>query len=362
MVYKDTHKTKDGRCWYFRVQINNVPYKSKRYLTKEEAKKEEAIYRLNHKSTNHTLFSVVADAYFENLKTYCKYSTIYTYMKDYNKHIYPYFSQKDIFSINILDYNLWCENMSKNGFTAKYLNKINSLLKNIFQFAVVNYDLPSNPVVKTFKEKSKIQTESKLRYITKEEFDKFISVVDDDMYKLFFEILFYTGARKGELLCLTWNDIDLDRKVIRINKTLYKIHDNAPTTNKTNQVREIYLNDSLVQNIAIYKANRMSFKDFSNEWFVFGDIKTLSTTQIERKKHLYFEKSGVKEITIHEFRHSHVSNMVSLYLKSGNTDSTKFFIMMSQRLGHSIEVMQRTYMHLFPNTQDDIVNMLNKLS
>lgn len=362
MVYKDTHKTKDGRCWYFRVQIDNAPYKSKRYLTKKEATDEEAKYRLNHKSTKHTLFGVVADSYFDSLNSYCKYSTVYTYLKDYNKHICPYFSRKDIYSINILDYNLWYEKMASNGFTAKYLNKINSLLKNIFQYAVVNYGLSSNPVVKTFKEQSKIQTVPKLRYITKEQFDKFISVIDDDMYKLFFEMLFYTGARKGELLCLTWNDIDLQRKVITINKTLYKIHDNTPTTNKTNQVRQIYLNDSFVQNIAIYKQNKMKYKDFSNNWYVFGDIQTLATSTIERKKHHYFELSGVPEITIHEFRHSHVSMLVNEYLKSGNTDSTKFFIMMSQRLGHTIEVMQRTYMHLFPNTQNDIVDMLNKLS
>lgn len=361
MVYKDTYKTKDGKCWCFRVQIDGVRHKSVRYATKEEAKKEEAKYILNHKSNNSVLFSTVADSYFDSLKSYCKYSTIYTYLKDYNKHIYPYFRDKDIYSINILDYNLWYENMAKKCLKAKYLNKINSLLKNIFQYAVVNYDLPGNPVVKTFKEQSTIQTESKLRYITKEEFDKFISVIDDDMYRLFFETLFYTGCRKGELLCLTWNDIDLDRKVIRINKTLYKIHKNTPTTNKTNQVREIYLNNAFVQKLAIYKQNRMPFKDFSNEWYVFGDVNTLSTTQIERKKHHYFELSGVREITIHEFRHSHVSLLVNEYLKSGNTDSTKFFIMMSQRLGHTIEVMQRTYMHLFPNTQDDIVNMLNNL-
>lgn len=361
MVYKDTHKTKDGRCYYFQVMINRKLYKSKRYLTKKEASEEEAKYILNHKSINHTLFSVVADSYFDSLNSYCKYSTVYTYLKDYNKHIYPYFHDKDIFSINILDYNLWFEEMSKKCLKAKFLNKVNSLLKNIFQYAVVNYDLPSNPVVKTFKEHSQIQTDSKLRYITKEDFDKFVSVIDDPMYKLFFEMLFYTGARKGELLCLTWNDIDLQRKVIRINKTLYKIHDNSPTTNKTNQVREIYLNDSFVQNIVNYKANRMSFKDFSNNWYVFGDVKTLSTTQLERKKHQYFELSGVKEITIHEFRHSHVSMLVNEYLKSGNTDSTKFFIMMSQRLGHTIPVMEKTYLHLFPNTQDDIVNMLNNL-
>ena len=359
MVYKDTHKTKDGRCYFFQVYRNSKLYKSKRYLTRKEAVEEEAKYLLLHDHPNKINFELVASAYFDNLSTYSKYSTVYTYQKDYNKHICPYFARKDISSINTLDYNVWYEEMSKKHLKAKYLNKINSLLRNIFNYAIQNYGCTNNPVIKTFKERSTIQDE-RLRYITKEEFDKFISVIDDDMWKLFFETLFYTGIRKGELLCLTWNDIDLDKKTIRINKTLYKIHRNTPTTNKTNQIREIYLNDTFVQELAIYKRLVMSYKDFSNNWYVFGNTLTLSTTTIERKKHHYFELSGVREISIHEFRHSHVSNMVQLYLKSGNTDSTKFFIMMSQRLGHTIPVMQKTYMHLFPNTQDDLVDMMNK--
>ena len=361
-IEKDKVKTRDGRQYYFRVMINGRSYKSKRYLTREEARKEEAQYILKHKHPNRASFEVVGDSYFKFLSTYCKYSTTYTYIKDYSKHIYPYFARKDIFSINILDYNNWYDIMAKKGLKAKYLNKINSLLKNIFQFAVQNYDLEYNPVVKTFKENhSEIKTD-KIRYITKNEFDRFISVADDPMYKLLFEFLFYTGARIGEVICLTWNDINLERKYVSITKTLYKIHNNTPTSNKTNTNRQIYLNDSLVDNLTRYKASRMVYKDFSNNWYIFGDVNTLSTTQIQRKKHQYFVKSGVNEITIHEFRHSHVSNIVDMYLKSGNTDSTKFFIMMSQRLGHTIPVMQRTYLHLFPNTQDDLVKMLNNLS
>ena len=64
---------------------------------------------------------------------------------------------------------------------------------------------------------------------------------------------------------------------------------------------------------------------------------------------------------MHEFRHSHVSLLINEYIKSGQTDTTKFFIMMSNRLGHTIDVMQKTYMHLFPSIQDEIVDLLNNL-
>lgn len=181
------------------------------------------------------------------------------------------------------------------------------------------------------------------------------------MYKLLFEFLFYTGARIGEVICLTWKDIDLQNKYVSITKTLYKIHNNTPTSNKTHKNRQIYLNDSLVANLTRFKAQKKVYKDFSDNWYVFGDIKTLSTTQIQRKKHQYFTDADIHEITIHEFRHSHCSMCINELLKQGKT-STSILLMLSQRLGHSIQVMQKTYMHLFPNTQNDIVDMLNNLS
>ena len=87
----------------------------------------------------------------------------------------------------------------------------------------------------------------------------------------------------------------------------------------------------------------------------------LSQTTIDRKKHLYFSLANINEITFHEFRHSHVSLLINEYVKSGQTDTTKFFLMLSNRMGHSIEVMQKTYMHLFPTIQDEIVDLLDNL-
>ena len=132
-TYKDNHKTKDGRQYFFQVMKNGKLYKSKRYMTRSEAKLEEAKFLLTFNPVKKK-FSVVAENYFDNLKTYCKYSTYYTYIKDYNKHICPYFGDKDINSINIPTYNQWWLEMSKKGLSAKYLNKVNSLLRNQIRY------------------------------------------------------------------------------------------------------------------------------------------------------------------------------------------------------------------------------------
>ncbi len=51
------------------------------------------------------------------------------------------------------------------------------------------------------------------------EFRKFISYVDDEVYNVLFNLLFFTGVRKGEALALTWNDINFDSKYIKISKS-----------------------------------------------------------------------------------------------------------------------------------------------
>lgn len=89
--------------------------------------------------------------------------------------------------------------------------------------------------------------------------------------------------------------------------------------------------------------------------------KPYSDTCLRKKFNYYIEKANVKQIRIHDFRHSHVSLLINEYIKSGQTDTAKFFLMLSDRMGHTIDVMQKTYMHLFPTVQNEIVNLLDNL-
>lgn len=362
MVYKDTHKTKDGRCWYFQLMIKGVEYKSKRYLTKKEAEKEEAKYRLQHNGTNRIKFTTVAECFFDDIKTYRKLSTYQTYIEVYNKHIRPFFEDYDLFSINILEVKNFREKCLKMSYSTRYLNKINNVLNLILDYASANYGYVNvNKTLGNYQEKKDKIVKDELKYMTYEDYQKFISVIDDIEWRTFFMFLYLTGMRIGEVLALTFNDLKGDSIVV--NKTLYsKIKGSySITSTKNNLNRVVKMDNSLLNQMNEYIKHMQFYTDYSNSWFLFGGSRYLAPTTISRYKHKYFELSGVNEITIHQFRHSHVSLLANQYIKSGNTDATKFFLMMSQRLGHSVDVMQRTYMHLFPQSQDSIVDILNKL-
>ena len=381
-VYKSKKPTKDGRYWFFRISYKNFEnetktYESKKFATKKEAEKEQALFVLKNKQSSKKEFDTIAKAYFEEMYRKRKESTVYCYENVYNKNIKPYFERKEINSINIQDINKWREIMLKIGFKISYLNKCYTILNSIMKFAQKNYGLEKNyvEIVGCFENTSEevIKEEEKIRYITFEQFKEFISVVEDITDYTLFNTFYYTGMRKGEIQALTWKEIDFNNSEIAVIKTLtnktkgqvYKI-----TSTKTCKNRKIKISKVLKEALLDYKNYlKERYVDFDEDWFVFGINKPMAENTIKRHKDKYFKILGYEDkdiITIHEFRHSHVTLLINEYIKTSKEknmkiDMAKFFLMLSNRMGHTIDVMQKTYMHLVPSVQDEIIDLLDNL-
>lgn len=381
-VYNEKDKskwTKDGRHWYYLIPYTDhtgkTRYKhSKKFKDRESAEAEELRFKTKRDNPVSVKFSVVAADYFEFMYKTRKESTIYSYENAFKKNIKPYFKDFYINSINIQQINFWKSEMEKNKFRITYLNKLLNILRGIFDYAIQNYDLDKNVAALSGRfqsvQEKVIPDDKKLEYITLEDFNKLIDVIDDNMWKTFFIFLYYTGMRKGEVQALNWNDIDFDNNQIIVNKTLsvktredtYKI-----TSTKNYINRKIKMSKTLRDILLEYKKECMEYTDFREDWFIFGNSRFLPSTTIDHHKHKYFGMlDNIPEITIHQFRHSHVSLLINEYIKTSKeknmkVDTTKFFLMMSDRMGHSIKVMQETYMHLFPTIQDEVVDLLDNL-
>ena len=90
---------------------------------------------------------------------------------------------------------------------------------------------------------------------------------------------------------------------------------------------------------------------FNKDWFVFGGETPLSDQTIRRKMNNMSKIAGVKQIRVHDLRHSHAS----LLINNGHN-----IIIVAKRLGHSdIKQTLNTYSHLMPNIQSEIVESLN---
>lgn len=115
--------------------------------------------------------------------------------------------------------------------------KIRSYASQVFNYGILLGVIDNNPMERTITPKSiSNSTEIKEEVYSKEELHLFFECLHklkDERALVFFRIASYTGARKGEILGLTWRDIDFDNQTIRFNKTLVELSDGSLCINPT---------------------------------------------------------------------------------------------------------------------------------
>ena len=175
-------------------------------------------------------------------------------------------------------------------------------------------------------------------------------------YNLIFHFLYYTGLRLGEMIALTWEDIDLEKRTLKIYKNFTnKLGNNSysildPKTK--NSVRIIDLDDELIKMLKQHRKEEEKLYSFNEKMFLFGNVKYIPPTSLARKLEYYINISQVKRITPHGFRHSHVSLLIFLGCDSRDV---------AERIGDTVQMVESTYYHMFPIKKSRTVNVLNNL-
>lgn len=174
-------------------------------------------------------------------------------------------------------------------------------------------------------------------------------------FRAFFELLYFCGLRQGEAQALTWNDINLQTGYITINKTVTtKIKGERyiilpPKTKSSNRVI-VTKNRDLLEHLKLLLQEKRKIIDFNISMFIFGDVYPLATTTIQNRKNSNCKIAKVKQIRIHDFRHS----CASLLINQGAS-----ITLISKYLGHSDKATTlNTYSHMFHNELEAIASSL----
>lgn len=184
---------------------------------------------------------------------------------------------------------------------------------------------------------------TEMQFWTREEFDKFISVVDSPIYHTFFSTLFFTGRRKGEVLALSPADVKTDS--IKFNKSLtrktlsestYEI-----TSTKTEKVASTPICDPLKKELQNYIVPEGKF--------YFGGNTPLAENTIRRTFNAYAQKAGVKQIRIHDLRHSFVSMLIHLGAN---------LTVVADLIGDTLAQVTQTYAHLYDEDKTKIIGKI----
>lgn len=321
--------------------------KAKRgFKTKAEALEWERNFLSLHTKDINVTLDVFYEMYISDLKARIRYNTLRGKISMYKHHVSPYLGKKEVNKILPIDIITWQNKMISNGFSNTYLRTLSNQIFALFNHAERYYDLKANPLKKINPIGSKKGVN--VNFWTKEEFDKFLSAVDDESAFIHFTMLFYTGMRISELIALKLEDINLEKRIISFNKAAQyeqgKYIFTETKTPKSNRQITIpqFLADLLKEFIGKY-------------YFIDPDEQVFMTNKSRMSKELkrYALAAGVKIIRIHDLRHSHASFLI---------DQCVDPVLIQARLGHEkIETTISIYGHLYPNKQMKIADYMDEI-
>lgn len=208
----------------------------------------------------------------------------------------------------------------KRGLNAGGTNRLVGLLKSMFTKAL-DWEMISEDILKRVRKVKAIKGEmSRLRYLSLEEISRFLMSCDDILRPIVICAL-NTGMRKGEVVGLKWEQVDLKHGFILLDKT------------KNNTRREIPIN-------ATVKAVFQSVPRRLDITYVFFDNNRGKPYKDFRKRFASaLRKAGITDFRFHDLRHTFASHLVM-----AGVDITT----VSKLLGHKSLTMTLRYSHLAP--------------
>ncbi|WP_086348433.1 tyrosine-type recombinase/integrase [Candidatus Enterococcus clewellii] len=378
-----TYKKKDGSTrWLYKVYLGKDPITGKEirttrrdFQTKKEASLDLARLQLEIESngignrntvkTYQELYELWMSQHKENIR-----NTTEQRIRNYFKNqILPYFGKLKLDTIT----PTMCQKiLSEWAKKYKAFQKVKSYASQVFKYGILIGVIKDNPMERTVTPKSKTKSSKSIDEVyTKEELQQFFNCLEelkDERAIAFFRLASYTGARKGEILGLTWKDIDFEAKTISFNKTLIELSDgslhlNPTKTDKSNRV--ITIDDGTIVILKKWKRSVIK-KNLSRGIRIdnMEDVPVISTIKANKKRDFLYKAypnhvmdkvvrkfPDMKIIKVHGFRKTHAS----LLFEAGAQIKD-----VQDRLGHSSsKTTMDIYIQVSQNRQEETVEMFS---
>lgn len=160
-------------------------------------------------------------------------------------------------------------------------------------------------------------------------------------------LMLETGMRIGEVLALTWNDVDLRRRSVRIEKTFVRIGNHRKSYIQ-NDAKSFTSNRTIpLSKNALRLLEELKIRDAYGQYIVCGEHgNPLCYEAVRWQIKKACEEAGVPYYGQHVFRHTFATNC---YYKGCDVKR------LSKLLGHSdVTITYNIYIHLFGDELEDM--------
>lgn len=294
--------------------------------------------------------SVWSDKWLITYKKDVAKATYKMYQSIIRLYIKPYIGNIKLKKLKQSDIVYLINKLDEKGLT-KAKNNTLMTIKAILNKAIENdyiyRNVASGITIKKHKSPEKQPLDDKTINLIKQ-----LSITDNDLFMALF--LIYTGLRRGEIIALTYKDINIKDKYINVDKAVF-INTNQPEIKdvKNHEARKVPIFNVILKPLKEMK------KQHVDEDFVFPSThnKIMSQTAMKRKHERILKKLNAVskepiQFTLHQLRHT-----FTCILYKANVDVKQA----QQWTGHKdLRTMLEIYTHLDSQDNKKSVDKVNQ--
>lgn len=278
------------------------------------------------KIKNHT-FEEIAIEYYK----WCERQKGFRSKRLFIKQLVDAFGHLQVSRINTMLLEQWQAGRLNKGNKPATVNRLLATLKHCIHKGYQWEMLTEDTLKRVRQVKLLHENNRRLRYLSKEECQSLINACQGNTRAIVITAL-NTGMRKGEILNLRWDNIDLVHGFILLDIT------------KNGDRREIPINGTL-KGVLHGITRRIDIP------YIFHDsISGKPFQDVKRSYNTACRKAGIKDFHFHDLRHTFASHLVM-----AGVDITT----VSRLLGHKTLTMTLRYSHLAPEHMSKAVDMLD---
>jgi integrase len=286
-------------------------------------------------------------------------STYATYSSHIRNHIVPAVGGVQLKNLSLVHVQAMLNAQYDRGLASSYIRYTKAVLSRALNDAVRENLIARNVamlavVPRTPKREMKVWDQAQTR--------QFLESIQGDRLEVLFTVALSLGLRRGELLGLSWRDVDLEKGTLLVRASLTRIEHGAelgePKTKGSR--RTIHLPRTLVSILKRHRAKQKANElraggDWKNTGMVFTTFVggPMTPNNLLRDLTRLAKKAGVPRIRVHDLRHT----AATLMLKSGTPVKV-----VSETLGHaSVRVTLDLYAHVLDEQRAEVAERMDDL-
>lgn len=363
ITYYDENDVRRQKTFSTGLSSNGNKRKAEQILKEKIAEFEKTLPYMRE-DTNKLTLSAWVEETLEKVSKEVRDTTMVTYVSNYNAYIKDYFGNMLLRDITPKIMDKYYKILSQRLSTCT-MKTTTSILNRAFKEAVVLEMIPSNPLASIIKSKGTTDHKQTKKIYTADEAKEMLCKLKGEiLYPIIYTTLTY-GLRRGEVLGLSWDDIDFENRTIQIRKTIVNV--NRETLVKEycktqSSVRVCTMTDEIYELLKEQKENQEKYKLLYKDKYIYNDYdfvfccrngKMRSPRGLTASYKYVLAKHSIEESRLHDLRHT----TATLMFENGADAST-----VQHALGHSqIGTTMNIYVHNTDTKNSKAANIMGQL-